>query len=155
MLACAKPTIVVPTVSVTRPARHPLPERLGRVVLARRGPTVVTDAHVSRTFAQRIVNQTLAFLATCGQRPDRGLVPSRTVDLGWHAFILHTADYAAFCDRVAGRFLHHEPDDNPRAGGSLADTVQAMQTCGFPIDDALWFAAGRCTQCYQGCHNSP
>ena len=32
------------------------------------------------------------------------------MDKGWHAFILHTADYAEFCDRVARRFIHHLPD---------------------------------------------
>ncbi len=32
-----------------------------------------------------------------------------TVDVLWHAFILHTKDYAEFCDRFYGGFLHHSP----------------------------------------------
>jgi len=37
------------------------------------------------------------------------LTPTPLADIGWHAFILHTADYAAFCQRLAGRFIHHVP----------------------------------------------
>ena len=36
-------------------------------------------------------------------------MPSRIVDELWHAFILHTRAYDAFCRRAFGRFLHHTP----------------------------------------------
>jgi hypothetical protein len=36
-------------------------------------------------------------------------MPSRSVDDLWHGFV-HTYDYAAFCDLVCGRFLHHQPE---------------------------------------------
>lgn len=32
------------------------------------------------------------------------------VDNMWHTFLLFTQEYADFCDRVAGRFLHHVPE---------------------------------------------
>jgi hypothetical protein len=35
---------------------------------------------------------------------------SPIVDEVWHAFILFTKDYAAFCDDVFGRFIHHAPN---------------------------------------------
>jgi hypothetical protein len=35
---------------------------------------------------------------------------SKQVDQVWHAFILFTAEYAAFCDATLGRFLHHKPN---------------------------------------------
>jgi hypothetical protein len=37
-------------------------------------------------------------------------MPSMLVDDMWHEFLLHTRDYAAFCDAVLGQFLHHEPE---------------------------------------------
>ncbi len=36
-------------------------------------------------------------------------VPNDDVDKVWHAAILHTQDYAVFCQEVAGYFIHHEP----------------------------------------------
>ena len=36
-------------------------------------------------------------------------MPSQAVDEAWHEFILFTHHYAAFCDEVLGRFLHHVP----------------------------------------------
>lgn len=31
------------------------------------------------------------------------------VDKLWHTFIIHTPQYAEFCDEVYGEFLHHQP----------------------------------------------
>jgi hypothetical protein len=45
-------------------------------------------------------------------------MPSVVVDQLWHELVLHTREYAAFCDAAFGRFLHHETTD--RATGLLA-----------------------------------
>jgi len=37
------------------------------------------------------------------------LPPSIDVDEVWHAHILHTEEYLAFCKQVFGGFLHHHP----------------------------------------------
>jgi hypothetical protein len=37
-------------------------------------------------------------------------MPSMLADDMWHEFLLHTRDYAAFCDTAFGRFLHHIPE---------------------------------------------
>ena len=37
-------------------------------------------------------------------------MPSVVVDDMWHELLLHTRDYAAFCNAAFGRFLHHEPE---------------------------------------------
>ncbi len=37
-------------------------------------------------------------------------MPSRVVDDLWHAFMLHTREYADFCTAAFGRFLHHSPE---------------------------------------------
>jgi hypothetical protein len=33
------------------------------------------------------------------------------LDYAWHEFILHTVDYAEFCRRYLGAFIHHRPAD--------------------------------------------
>lgn len=48
------------------------------------------------------------FLYLCATTKE-SLSPSKAIDDGWHLFILHTADYAAFCTRYLGRFIHHQP----------------------------------------------
>lgn len=39
------------------------------------------------------------------------------VDELWHTFVIFTRDYAAFCEAVAGHFLHHVPE----ADGQMSD----------------------------------
>lgn len=34
---------------------------------------------------------------------------SRPVDPFWHAHVLHTEQYAEFCNRVVGEYMHHRP----------------------------------------------
>lgn len=125
---------------------------------------IVTDDKLDQRLAERVLDQALAFLATCAPNTNGRLVPSRLVDIGWHTFLLHTRDYAAFCDQVAGRFLHHvptEPED-PTAHGeparaALARTVTAIEENGFVIDPDLWprSAGADCTGCHNGCHDDP
>ncbi|WP_433363928.1 glycine-rich domain-containing protein [Streptosporangium sp. CA-115845] len=113
--------------------------------------------------ADVIMEQALAFLATCAANPGAGLGPSDTVDIGWHTFILYTREYAEFCQRAAGRFIHHAPDDNPDDSGTgtgLAATIEAMEAAGYRVDPMVWPTAaecssGKCNQCYAGCSDSP
>jgi len=56
--------------------------------------------------AGRIVNEALAFVATAARHPHTYISPSRVVDEGWHALILHTAVYAGLCEQL-GTFVHH------------------------------------------------
>ncbi|MEW2507897.1 hypothetical protein AB0878_46290 [Amycolatopsis sp. NPDC047767] len=125
---------------------------------------VVAEDHLDHQLAERIVDQALAFLAACADNNGGSLAPSEQVDLGWHAFVLHTRDYARFCDEVAGRFIHHvptEPDDPDASGGTahavLSRTVAAIESAGFAVDDDLWSCGptGTCTGCHNGCHNDP
>jgi hypothetical protein len=117
------------------------------------------------------MDQALAFVKTCADNPRMPLSPSRLVDIGWHTFTLHTCEYAAFCQRVAGRFIHHAPTDggphnvgDPHA--TLGNTINALTSSGFAVDAELWepcVSVGKCTddgddkchQCHAGCYNSP
>ncbi|MER7750758.1 hypothetical protein [Kitasatospora sp. NPDC097643] len=134
------------------------PELFGRMVAR-----IVTDEDMDRPLAERVMDQALAFLGACAERPGLGLGPSSLVDIGWHTFILHTREYAAFCHGIAGHFMHHVPTDeeNPGDGTTVADTVNAIRECGFEVDAALWATCaadceftkkcGSCSQCQKGC----
>ncbi|AOP45677.1 hypothetical protein [Streptomyces lydicus] len=53
--------------------------------------TVQTDnPDITAEDAAAVVTEALAFVATCVLFPAASLVPSRMVDAGWHALILHT-----------------------------------------------------------------
>jgi hypothetical protein len=115
------------------------------------------DGHDPDT-AERIVEQALAFLVACARYPDGNLSPSEMVDTGWHAFILHTANYAEFCEQVAGRFIHHRPN-GPGAAASeqqaVGVTIAAMRNLGLQVDPDLRVPRAECSQCYQGCADDP
>jgi anti-sigma regulatory factor (Ser/Thr protein kinase) len=119
---------------------------------------VMADEGHDRDTAERIVEQALAFLMACARYPDGHLSPSETVDAGWHAFVLHTADYAEFCDRIAGRFIHHRPNGPGEAASeqqAIGVTIAAMRAAGLPVDPGLWVPRAECSQCYQGCADDP
>lgn len=113
--------------------------------------------------ARRIIGQTAAFLAAGAALPLIALSPSKPVDVGWHTWILHTVDYAAFCDRIAGRFIHHVPTPEGESSGGGPEaarrrTLDALVAAGFLIDHDLWPGAarmGECSQCHAGCTDSP
>ncbi len=123
---------------------------------------IVHDEQVERQFAERIVDQALAFLVTCALNVGEPLSPSELVDVGWHTFILHTHDYARFCDRIAGRFIHHVPTDTGDGAGDSARpvrtrTIEAIKAAGYSVDMDLWLNQRNdsCTGCHGGCHDDP
>ncbi|SCL28638.1 hypothetical protein GA0070616_3732 [Micromonospora nigra] len=145
-------------------------------VAAQTGRALVPDALFDRLTARiardhpelaadlpaRIVDQALAFLAACAVTAEP-IGPSKLVDIGWHTFILHTRDYADFCHRLAGRYIHHQPEPTPDderpepIGAPISRTVAAIRAAGLAVDPALWTTSGaaECSQCHAGCHDSP
>ena len=92
--------------------------------------------------ASRILREALAFVAACATSSTQGLRPSRVVDEGWHALILHTRIYANLCARL-GRFVHHAPeapDPTRHSPGALDDTQAAIRAAGYTVDPLLWAA---------------
>jgi hypothetical protein len=115
---------------------------------------------ITEATARRIVGQAAAFIAASGKQPGQSLAPSKLVDHGWHAFILHTVDYARFCEQVVGRFVHHVPtdEDDEMPGGAQATrerTLAAIAAAGYTVDEELWPDMADCTQCHAGCTDSP
>ncbi|SDP33631.1 hypothetical protein SAMN05216259_12431 [Actinacidiphila guanduensis] len=90
--------------------------------------------------AERIVIDALAYVTTAARNPGVYISPSRTVDEGWHALILHTALYARLCDRL-GRFVHHypeRPDPTRHKDGVMDRTLDLMREAGHIPDMELW-----------------
>ncbi|MGK5549492.1 glycine-rich domain-containing protein [Streptomyces sp. URMC 127] len=100
-----------------------------------------------RSMAERIMDQALAFLWMSGHSQDVPLSPSTDVDPGWHTFMLHTREYARWCQEQFGRFLHHNPFNGPlgpRDAGGIRRTVAAIEAAGFTVDHELWGTAAEC-----------
>ncbi|MEU6172107.1 hypothetical protein ABZ832_09260 [Streptantibioticus parmotrematis] len=100
---------------------------------------------MSQEIAGRVLDEALKFVAACATNHDQYLQPSRAVDEGWHALILHTTVYAALCDRLGG-FVHHFPErpDPSRHNPEVMDnTVALIAQAGYTPDGDLWGAPGR------------
>jgi hypothetical protein len=66
--------------------------------------------------ATELFSRVKHFLYDC-TRAEAPLSPAPDVDEGWHNFILFTKDYAEFCTRYFGHFIHHEPVVGVAAAG--------------------------------------
>lgn len=142
---------------------------IGDELFDRMAARIAAEEKLPAEVAGRIVEQALVFLVAASRNQSGlPLAPSPMVDLGWHTFILYTADYAAFCERVAGRFLHHAPTDDGRTAGDpkvvRQQTLAAMAATGYAVDPELWTGGAdcdvsgegdKCSQCHQGCTDSP
>ncbi|PCG83322.1 hypothetical protein CIB93_25235 [Streptomyces sp. WZ.A104] len=103
--------------------------------------STVMDANpdMSEEMASRIVEEALKFVAACATNPTTGLAPSRIVDEGWHALVLHTAMYAELCGRL-GSFVHHFPGYDPtNYDPPIIDrTRETITSLGYEADPELW-----------------
>lgn len=65
--------------------------------------------YVSAEEAADIELELRRFLVICAMYPTTVVPMYGPVDRLWHHFITFTREYAAFCEQVAGRFIHHMP----------------------------------------------
>lgn len=63
--------------------------------------------------AQALKDDMLRFLYLCGTNNEH-FAPPETIDEAWHHFILFTKDYAVFCKRYFGSFIHHSPNSSEK-----------------------------------------
>jgi hypothetical protein len=147
------------TVTTAQPTRHDPETLVPAALFTKLVARVERDAKVDRERAERIMRQALAFLLACARNPETPLAPSREVDHGWHAFILHTREYADFCAQVAGEFIHHAPEDpdadRARAAARTEMTAEVIRRTGLPVDEELWPSGGaacssKCERCCSG-----
>ena len=99
------------------------------------------------SWSERIVDAMLAYLALCATTRD-SYAMAPLVDIGWHAFLVYTREYADFCERISGRFIHHTPYDVPGvdydlAATDVAATVAALHDAGGVVDFELWAHASQ------------
>jgi hypothetical protein len=85
-----------------------------------------------RSEAETLFEQLESFL---GSGTGSCRVPSKAVDDAWHAFILHTREYAIYCMNQFGRFIDHVPE--PVVSDAIDNGDQAM-----------------CTRCSSNCRTS-
>jgi len=76
---------------------------------------------ISQEVAEQLFEDTKKFLYLCAAS-EKPISPNKTLDFGWHEFILFTEDYTDFCQKYFGHFIHHRPrhpNDPPtkREGG--------------------------------------
>ncbi|GAA2129725.1 glycine-rich domain-containing protein [Actinomadura napierensis] len=104
--------------------------------------------HVTKEYAERMVEQALVFLkaqagivrARAEGRPWVRIVPTVPVDPAWHAFMLRSQAYAAFCVEHAGQYIHHVPfqDEAILSGDTLEVTIPELRRTGYRIDLEFW-----------------
>jgi hypothetical protein len=73
---------------------------------------------------------------------------SAKLDPFWHAHILHTEKYSAFCDKVVGRYMHHVPLD-PDNGRQVENievlynyTIEILLELFGEVDEKNWATSG-------------
>lgn len=97
------------------PRPQPLPQRPERKILVQwdfstpkrllQREECVSEAEAADCFAEYLV-----YMDDVLKTPDTTHSPTAKADKAWHAHILCTQDYAAFCKAVHGKFIHHVPD---------------------------------------------
>ncbi|GAA2674020.1 hypothetical protein GCM10010400_40230 [Streptomyces aculeolatus] len=97
---------------------------------------------MSANIAVAIVDEALKFVAACASSPTVPLRPSRVVDEGWHALILHTQIYTGLSRRL-GTVVHHvpeAPDPARHDPDALMRTQRAIRDAGYVPNAELWRA---------------
>ena len=104
----------------------------------------VTDSHAKLLFLE--IKKFLILSAML----DQELSPSEEQDKMWHHFIIHTMDYASFCEKYLGRFIHHLPCTGTRPDHAC-ETKEAARKLFGEINEELWpkpSGAARCCKPY-------
>jgi len=103
--------------------------------------------------ARKLEQEYKRFIALAIAYPEHNLAISSVVDAFWHQHLIHTVEYVEFCERLAGRFLHHCPREAHKADIEDIDEFY-LQTLslyathfGEPQSD-YWPTRAGATQCY-------
>lgn len=98
-----------------------------------------------RSMAERVMNEAIAMCYVMGTtRAGDVMAPSDVIDPGWHTFMLHTEDYASWCEEKFGYFLHHRPNSKIRTHGLMVNVAERIRAEGFEVDERLWGTAAEC-----------
>lgn len=97
---------------------------------------IAATGQIDEPAARQRFNELQRFLAVAASTRDR-LMPSREIDDAWHEFILHTREYATFCEEHLGRFVHHEPSV-PADEATYERTRDLLRARFGKVDSHLW-----------------
>ncbi|MFD9368762.1 glycine-rich domain-containing protein [Streptomyces sp. NPDC060020] len=137
----------------------PTPAHTGTIARPGNARALLTDAQFSGvlatvldnnpgmdlTMGSRIVVEALKFVAAASRFPTVRIAPTREVDEGWHALILHTHLYQSLTTRL-GRMVHHfpeRPDPSRHDPDVLTRTVALIEQAGYTPDPELWLAPAK------------
>ena len=93
--------------------------------------------------ALAVAGEAKRYLVLCAMNPKPYAVGGE-VDSFWHTFVLFTARYAAFCQQVAGHFIHHVPGDDLPADAAQSRAQYAATLCDYKLafgqapDPSIW-----------------
>jgi hypothetical protein len=97
----------------------------------------VEDQELDLETARRIFHGLKQYLAVCiftgGKR-----TPAKIVDECWHTFLLHSRDYADFCEKFTRGFVHHEPAIDDSGFSFYPMTRRCVLALFGKIDDEVW-----------------
>ncbi|MEV6669191.1 hypothetical protein [Streptomyces sp. NPDC051162] len=98
-----------------------------------------SNPDMTEDMAGRIVDEATKFVVAAACFPAVPLAPSRVVDEGWHALIVHTRLYEELCEQH-GRFVQHSPGYDPTHYDPevLERTRAVIEEAGYSVDDELW-----------------
>lgn len=104
---------------------------------------------VTLGYAAKLFEAAKQFLVLCAVL-DKSISPPRRVDQMWHFLILHTREYERFCYKYFGRFVHHNPTDEPSPNARQSRRIMLDELRDrFPgqIDRRIWGLAGFYSDC--------
>ena len=106
------------------------------------------DQGVSLAEAEKRFMELKKFLIVAAVKPGPK-VTSDPIDSLWHCFLLYSKDYEQFCKGFLGRFIHHQPFEQPSPETYLETRAFTEKMFG-PLDVDLWFLEAK-TCCSSGC----
>jgi uncharacterized membrane protein YgcG len=114
-----------------RPKPQGVPTYTNAAVIER----IARENGVDHETARLWFGEMLVFLDLCATSGEM-LSPPKPVDAAWHAFILHTRDYEAYCKERFGRVIHHQPTGEPDPS-AYARAFEARSGSG-AMDTTIW-----------------
>jgi hypothetical protein len=99
--------------------------------------------------SDRAGSELVKFLYLCAES-DLPLAPSEVIDDLWHEFILHTQEYAEFCQTTLGAFVHHVPSSTPDPS-SYNRTLERINVRFGMVDERFWPSVGTNCDSDSGC----
>lgn len=63
----------------------------------------------NRNEAEQVAMKYRMFLYLCFKYPEEDIVPFKELDEFWYTHILFTKKYMSDCQKIFGRYLHHDP----------------------------------------------